>query len=175
MGGAGICGSRQTLTGRVSLEIMAEPSESDGLGLSLLGGGQDAIDGTANERNGGVPDNMEGVTIGFILGAFLEECKQAKLDWSLPGDQEAWRSRLERGHLSLTPLEGQTSARHFRVPGLFGDAENQYSGSFKLVQATVLGLADLKGLITRGLCRARGADRCERHCEARVGRRSNCW
>ena len=105
----------------------------------------------------------DGVTLGFVLGPFLDECKGAGLDWTLPSDQRSWRTRLKKGSfLSITkddscsPQDG-----HFYAPELFGDGK--FSGSFKLAKAQVIGvpqqdaqgsywsLDEFRGTITRDL------------------------
>lgn len=124
---------------------------------------------------------VDGVTLGFLLGTFLEECAKAGLNWSLPTSQNAWRERLENGcHLSLcaNPSDSENEVGYFCVPELFageadsGNDRGVYPGSFKLAKAVVIGvpqqviigatqllpsdericlLADYTGRITRNL------------------------
>ena len=120
---------------------------------------------TNNETNIQVDSQCQGVTLEFILGAFLQECKQFGFDWSLPTDQTTWRARLrDFSYLSLSNQPDCSAAGHHFVPALFSDhlddpTGQKYQGNFKLAKAQLLvRLDDLKHIHRDTIVRAAPLD-----------------
>jgi len=116
---------------------------------------------TNNETTLQVDRQCQGVTLEFILGAFLQECTRFGFDWSLPTDQTKWRARLsDFSYLSLSNQPDCSAAGHHFIPELFSGhlddpTEQKYQGSFKLAKAQLLvSLDDMKHIHRNTIVRA---------------------
>ena len=69
--------------------------------------------------------SIEGVTLSFLLGNFLNECKERDFDWSEPKGRKEWILRLKNSsRLDISKVPGCEKDRHFFIPDLFINNES---------------------------------------------------
>ena len=122
---------------------------------------------TVDSQGVTLDSQCQGVTLEFILGAFLQECTLSGFNWSLPTNQTTWRARLsDFSYLSLSNQPDCSAAGHHFIPDLFSDhlddddpTEPKYQGSFKLAKAQLLiNLDDMKHIQRDTIIRAAPLD-----------------